>query len=55
MNECEWLSMDAKIVQHDCISCNERMEIDFNVDDYSSEITIVNGTTYNTISTTNTP
>jgi hypothetical protein len=43
MNECEWLSMDAKIVQHDCISCNERMEIDFNVDDYSSEITIVNG------------
>lgn len=35
--------MDAKIVQHNCISCNERMEIDFNVDDYSSEITIVNG------------
>ena len=35
--------MNAKIVQHNCISCNERMEIDFNVDDYSSEITIVNG------------
>ncbi len=35
--------MSAKIVQHNCISCNERMEIDFNIDDYSSEITIING------------
>ena len=36
-------TMNAKIVQHNCISCNERMVFDFNVDNYSSEITIING------------
>ena len=35
--------VNAKIVQHHCISCNERIDIDFNVDDYSTEITVVNG------------
>ncbi len=35
--------MNAKIVQHNCDACDERMVFDFNVDDYSTEITIING------------
>lgn len=36
-------TVNAKIIQQHCISCNERMDIDLNVADYSTEITIVNG------------
>ena len=35
--------MDAKIVHQDCKACNERVIFDFNVDNYSTEITIING------------
>lgn len=35
--------MNAKVVEQTCKHCGEIVEFDFNVDDYSEQISIING------------
>lgn len=35
--------LNAKRVEIECNSCKERLDVDFNIADYSSEISIING------------